>query len=63
VGISVSKAVGTAVVRNRLRRRLAAALHELLGPQAPMRLLVIPRPSAANLPYAAVHAELRRVLA
>ena len=63
VGITVSKSVGTAVVRNRLRRRLAASLHDLLAPQARMRLLVIARPSAALLPYAALHDELRRVLA
>lgn len=63
VGITVSKSVGTAVVRNRLRRRLAASLHELLSPQTRMRLVVIARPSAAALPYAALHDELRQVLA
>ena len=31
VGITISKSVGTAVVRNRLRRRLAASLHDLLA--------------------------------
>jgi ribonuclease P protein component len=63
VGVSVSKNVGTAVVRNRLRRRLHACLHELLASQSPMRLLVIARPSAAALPYTALHEELRAVLA
>jgi ribonuclease P protein component len=62
VGITVSKSVGTAVVRNRLRRRLAASLQDLLSPQARMRLLVIARPSAAALPFAALHDELRRAL-
>jgi len=63
VGITVSKSVGSAVVRNRVRRRLAAAIHELLAPQTRMRLLVVARPSAAGLPYAALGEELRRVLA
>lgn len=63
VGITVSKSVGTAVVRNRLRRRLAASLHDLLPPQARMRLLVIARPSAASLPFGTLRDELRRVLA
>jgi ribonuclease P protein component len=62
VGITVSKSVGTAVVRNRLRRRLAASLQDLVSPQARMRLLVIARPSAAALPYAALQDELRRAL-
>ncbi|HEY9179349.1 MAG TPA: ribonuclease P protein component [Candidatus Baltobacteraceae bacterium] len=63
VGITVSKSVGTAVVRNRLRRRIAASLHELLSSQARMRLLVLARPSAAALPYGALRDELRAVLA
>ncbi len=62
VGITVSKSVGTAVVRNRLRRRLAASLQDLLSPQARMRLLIVARPSAAALPYGALHDELRRAL-
>jgi ribonuclease P protein component len=62
VGITVSKSVGTAVIRNRLRRRLAASLHDLLSSQARMRLLVIARPSAAALPFAALQDELRRAL-
>jgi ribonuclease P protein component len=62
VGITVSKSVGTAVVRNRLRRRLAASLHDLLTPHARMRLLVIARPSAAALPFAALQDELRGAL-
>lgn len=63
VGITVSKSVGTAVVRNRLRRRLAASLHDLLPSRARMRLLVVARPSAAALPYTALREELRSVLA
>lgn len=62
VGFTISKSVGGAVVRNRLRRRLAASLQELIPPQARMRLLVVARPSAAALPYPALHDELRRAL-
>lgn len=62
VGITVTKSVGTAVVRNRVRRRLAASIHELLVPQTRMRLLVVARPSAAALPYATLREELRRAL-
>ncbi len=63
VGIVVSKSVGTAVVRNRTRRRLAACLQEFLPHDAPMRLLLIARPSAAQEPYAALCAQVRRALA
>lgn len=62
VGITISKSVGNAVVRNRLRRRLAASLQDLLCSQTPMRLLIIARPSAAALPYAALRDEVRRAL-
>lgn len=63
VGISVSKSVGKAVVRNRTRRRLAACLQELLPEHARMRLLIVARPTAAVAPYAALRDELRRALA
>lgn len=63
VGISVSKDVGGAVVRNRVRRRVSATLHELLSAESCMRLLVVARPAAAGLAYAALHDELRGALA
>jgi ribonuclease P protein component len=47
VGITVSKSIGKAVIRNKLRRRLAAIVHEALARHDAMRLLVIPRPAAA----------------
>ena len=61
-GITVSGRIGGAVVRNRLRRRIAGALQELLAGSPPCRLLVVPRPDAAQLPYALIVAELRRAL-
>ncbi len=63
VGITVSKSVGTAVVRNRVRRRLAASLHDLLVPQTRLRLLVTARPSAAAVSYADLCDEVRQALA
>lgn len=62
VGFTVSKSVGKAVVRNTLRRRLAACIHELLPAHAQMRLLVVARPSAATLSYAALCSELQRAI-
>ena len=62
VGITVSKSVGTAVVRNLLRRRLAAAIHELLPVHVRMRLLVVARPSAAALSFSALRDEVRQAL-
>ena len=62
VGITVSKSVGKAVVRNLLRRRLAAVIHELLPEDARMRLVVVARPSASALSFSALRAELQRVL-
>jgi ribonuclease P protein component len=62
VGFTVSKSVGKAVVRNTLRRRLAACIHELLPQDARMRLLIVARPSAATLSYAELCAELRQAV-
>jgi ribonuclease P protein component len=62
VGITVSKAVGNAVVRNRVRRRLAACIHEVLPEYANMRLLVLARPSAVSASYATLCDEVRRAV-
>ena len=62
VGISVSKTVGGAVVRNRVRRRLQAAVHELLAPQMRMRAVIIARPSAAAAAYPTLLDQVRRGL-
>jgi ribonuclease P protein component len=63
VGISVSKSVGIAVVRNTVKRRVSAALHDLLPCEAHVRILVIARPSSAQAPYAEMREDLRRALA
>ena len=62
VGISVSKAVGGAVVRNLVRRRLQAALQESLSPQTRMRAVIIARPSAAAAAFPSLLAQVRRGL-
>jgi len=61
-GITVSKAIGKAVTRNKLRRRLAAILHEMLGQDAAMRLLVIAHPDAGRAAFADLRAELASAL-
>jgi ribonuclease P protein component len=60
VGITVSKSIGKAVVRNTLRRRLSAILQELLPSQhRMMRVLVVPHPEAAAVTFADLRAEVR----
>lgn len=64
VGITVNKSIGKAVVRNKLRRRLAAIVNDALAPsRRALRLVVVARPAAAQLAYAALHDELTSALA
>jgi ribonuclease P protein component len=61
VGITVSKAIGNAVVRNRLRRRVKAFLDRTSFGGAPHRdVVLIARPGAGEAEFAAVAAELGR---
>jgi ribonuclease P protein component len=62
VGITVNKSIGKAVVRNKLRRRLAAIIHDALAGSRAMRLLVVARPSAAGLAFSDLGAELMSAL-
>lgn len=62
VGITVSKSIGKAVIRNKLRRRLAAIVNDALGQQAAMRLLVVARPEAAQAEFADLRTELGSAL-
>jgi len=62
VGITISKAIGKAVVRNKLRRRLAAILHEALGDRRPLRLLIVAHPLAAAAPFAELRAGVTSAL-
>lgn len=61
VGITVAKPVGKAVVRNKVRRRVAAILHQLLDGRR-IRLLVVARPAAARAPFDQLRNELERAL-
>lgn len=68
----VSKKVGKAVVRNRVRRRLREALRILLDGgvsldaqhrgEASFDLVIIARPEAADASYSQLSAALRRAL-
>ena len=63
MGITVSKGVGNAVVRNRLRRRVKAYLEKTAFGAPPYRdLVLIARPGAGEADFAAVAAELGRLL-
>ena len=63
VGITVSKQVGNAVVRNRLRRRVTAILDRTAFGEPPHRdIVLIARPGAGAADFAAVAAELGRLL-
>ena len=67
VGIVVSKKVGNAVVRNRVRRRLREGLRTLVadgssaGPTS-FDLLVIARPEAAEADFATLRGDLQRAI-
>lgn len=62
VGFAVPRSVGGAVVRNRVRRRLRAAVGPLLPGLAGLDLVVAVAPAAAAMPFAELDATLRRCL-
>jgi ribonuclease P protein component len=61
VGITVGKPVGGAVVRNTVRRRVAAILRETLKERR-LRVLVVARPPAASASFAQLRNDLERAL-
>jgi ribonuclease P protein component len=62
-GFIVAKSVGVAVVRNRVRRRLKAACHELLPRTAPgVDIVIRALPEAGSQPYRVLFEELSRSL-
>ncbi len=66
VAIVVSRKVGKAVVRNRVRRRLREALLALLREGvvgSSLDVMIIAKPSAAEAPFGDLKASLRTALA
>lgn len=62
-GYTVSKKVGKAVVRNRIRRQLKAATRELMETALPgYDYVIIARPAAAERPYAKLRSDLAQAL-
>jgi len=57
-GFIVPKAVGNAVVRNKVRRRLRHALRERLPEIGPVDIVVRVQPAAATVPYSQLIADL-----
>jgi len=59
VGVTVSKGVGNAVIRNRLRRRVKAILDRTAFGAPPHRdVVLIARPGAGEADFAALAAEI-----
>jgi ribonuclease P protein component len=65
VAFAIGRRTGTAVVRNRIRRRLRAALDEMArADQVPSGAAVVTAgPAAATAPFGAVRRDLARALA
>lgn len=62
VGFAVGKLLGGAVQRNRIRRRLRAAVGRRLGLMAsPLDLVLHPRKSVLNLEFARLDEEIERL--
>ena len=62
-GLATSRALGSAVARNRVRRRLREAIRLLLPSIRPgWDVLVIARPAIARAEYGAISAALARLL-
>ena len=63
VGFSVSKKVGNAVTRNRVKRRMRAAFQALM-PQVRhgCRLVFVARPACADRSYADIYRDMAKLL-
>lgn len=63
-GFTITKKIGNAVMRNRIRRRLRAALAEIASDHAKpdTDYVLVARPSAATVPYTSLLADLKTAL-
>ena len=62
VGFSVSKKVGNAVVRNKVKRRLRECFRPHLGDVKPGLYVVVARPSAATATFQSLEKDVRYLL-
>ncbi len=62
VGLTVSRKVGNAVTRNRVKRWLREALRALTLPSFPVDVVVVARPQAASAGLRVLAAELDQLL-
>lgn len=63
VGFTVGKQLGGAVERNRIRRRMRAAIQRRLGAfSLPVDLVVHPRKSVLDMEFSRLEAEVERIL-
>jgi ribonuclease P protein component len=65
LGITVTRKIGNAVVRNRMKRRFRALAREVIGPEgiAGADHVLIGRAGGVERPYATLRAELAKALA
>jgi ribonuclease P protein component len=64
VGFAVGKALGGAVVRNRIRRRMRAAVSNHLGiVNCPVDIVLHPRKSVLQLDFARLNGEIQQLFA
>ena len=62
IGLTVPKAIGKAVTRNRIKRRMRAALRPSLPLlQAPVDVVLHPRKSVAECSFAAIEQEIANI--